>query len=217
MGIFDKFISAIRVNNDDDDYEEDFFDENEDFDEDDEDEYDDKPRKGFFNRFMSRRKKSEDDYEDFDDPDEDEEDDFTADKVYHSSKPTFTARKEPAPSFERKYQSSTSSPKVTQIHKRPGHSAQMEVCVTKPTSMDDARYIVTTLLAGTTIVLNLEGIDVDTGQRIIDFVSGACYAIDGSIQEVSSYIFVITPREVEISGDIRDILHNTIPSMRSSF
>lgn len=50
----------------------------------------------------------------------------------------------------------------------------MEVCVIKPTSVEDAREITETLLANRTVVLNLEGLDVDIAQRIIDFTSGSC-------------------------------------------
>lgn len=82
----------------------------------------------------------------------------------------------------------------------------MEVCVIKPASMEDTREIADTLLAGCTVVLNLEGIDVDIAQRIIDFCCGACYCMSGSLQKVSSYIFILTPSSVEISGDIQDIL-----------
>ena len=53
----------------------------------------------------------------------------------------------------------------------------MEVCVIKPASMEDTREIADTLLAGCTVVLNLEGIDVDIAQRIIDFCCGACYCM----------------------------------------
>ena len=45
----------------------------------------------------------------------------------------------------------------------------MEVCVIKPTSIEDGREITETLLANRTVVLNLEGLDVDIAQRIIDF------------------------------------------------
>ena len=55
-------------------------------------------------------------------------------------------------------------------------------------------------------MLNLEGIDVEVAQRIIDFSCGACYSINGNLQKVSSYIFILTPANVEISGDIQDIL-----------
>ena len=82
----------------------------------------------------------------------------------------------------------------------------MEVCVIKPTSVEEAREITETLLSNRTVVLNLEGLDVDIAQRIIDFTSGSCYAIQGNLQKISRYIFIITPCSVDISGDFQDIL-----------
>ena len=95
----------------------------------------------------------------------------------------------------------------------------MEVCVIKPNSMEDTREIADTLLANCTVVLNVEGIDVEVAQRIIDFSSGSCYSINGSLQKVSSYIFILTPEDVEISGDIQDILNDAfeLPSIRTEF
>ncbi len=78
----------------------------------------------------------------------------------------------------------------------------MEVCVIKPTSVEDARQLTDTLLDNQTVVLNLEGLDVDIAQRIIDFTSGSCYAIRGKLMKISHYIFVVTPESVDISGDI---------------
>ena len=101
------------------------------------------------------------------------------------------------------------TPKVTpmssrQIKKMPGTG--MEVCVIKPTTVEDAREITETLLANRTVVLNLEGLDVDIAQRIIDFTSGSCFAISGNLQKISHYIFIITPPSVDISGDFQEIL-----------
>ena len=101
-----------------------------------------------------------------------------------------------------------SKAKVTPIPRmRKGSlGAGMEVCVVKPTTVEDARTITETLLANRTVVLNLEGLDVDIAQRIIDFTSGSCYAMSGNLQKISRYIFVITPRSVDISGDFQDLL-----------
>ena len=85
----------------------------------------------------------------------------------------------------------------------------MEVCVIKPTSVEDAREITETLLANRTVVLNLEGLDVDIAQRIIDFTSGSCFAIAGNLQKISHYIFIITPASVDISGDFQDIFNDS--------
>ena len=87
------------------------------------------------------------------------------------------------------------------------NTSGMEVCVIKPTDIEDAREITETLLANQTVVLNLEGIDVDIAQRIIDFTSGSCYAIQGNLQKISQYIFIITPASVAISGDFPEILN----------
>ena len=93
----------------------------------------------------------------------------------------------------------------------------MEVCVIKPTSVEDAREITETLLANRTVVLNLEGIEVDVAQRIIDFTSGSCYAIQGNLQKISHYIFIITPASVDISGDFQEILSGSfdVPSIHN--
>ena len=82
----------------------------------------------------------------------------------------------------------------------------MEVCVIKPSTVEDGREISDTLLSGRAVILNLEGLQVSIAQRIIDFTSGSCYSINGNLQKVSNYIFIITPESVDISGDFQDLL-----------
>lgn len=60
---------------------------------------------------------------------------------------------------------------------RHSSSGNMEVCVVKPGSVDDSREITETLLGGRTVILNLEGMDLDVAQRIIDFISGATLSL----------------------------------------
>ena len=95
----------------------------------------------------------------------------------------------------------------------------MEVCVIKPTAVDDAREITETLLSGSTVILNLEGQDLDVAQRIIDFTSGATFAISGNLQKISNYIFLVTPTNVDISGDLQDLLNSSfdVPSIRTRY
>ena len=97
------------------------------------------------------------------------------------------------------------------------NSTGMEVCVIKPTSVEEAREITETLLENRTVILNLEGLDVDIAQRIIDFTSGSCYAIHGNLQKISHYIFIITPSSVDISGDFQEILSGSfdVPSIHN--
>ncbi|MCD8132072.1 MAG: cell division protein SepF [Lachnospiraceae bacterium] len=81
----------------------------------------------------------------------------------------------------------------------------MEVCVIKPTRVDETRDITDTLLQNRTVVLNLEDIDEMSAQRILDFTSGSCYAMDGNLQKISQRIFIVTPASVEISGDFLEV------------
>ena len=86
-----------------------------------------------------------------------------------------------------------------------GRSAQQEVCIYKPSSIEDSREITETLLQGKAVIINFEGLHVEISQRIIDFISGSCYALDGNLQKISNYIFIATPNSVDISGDFQDL------------
>lgn len=89
-------------------------------------------------------------------------------------------------------------------------NSNMEVCIFKPTKYEDAKEIADILLSGKAVILNLEGIHMDLAQKIVDFASGATYAIEGNMQKISNYIVLLTPSTVDISGDIPDkILSST--------
>lgn len=101
-------------------------------------------------------------------------------------------------------------PKITPMKPRKVSAGGMEVCVIKPTSVEDGREITETLLANRTVVLNLEGLDMEIAQRIIDFTSGSCFAISGNLQKISHYIFIVTPPSVDISGDFQEIMGSAL-------
>lgn len=86
--------------------------------------------------------------------------------------------------------------------RRSGGSGSMQVRIIKPSSFDQAKEITDTLLSHRTVLLNLEGLDVNTAQRIVDFASGSCYALHGNFMKISHFIIVITPEDVDIAGDI---------------
>ncbi len=81
-----------------------------------------------------------------------------------------------------------------------------EVCMVIPQDNDDSSLVVNHLLNGSAVILNLEGMHADEAQRIIDFVSGACYSIQGKLQKISSRIFIVTPDSVDLSGDFDELL-----------
>lgn len=201
MGVLDKFLDIMKLSDDDDDYENDDF-----FDDDyDDDDYEDRSSKksgilSKFNRGKDGGRDRDDGYDDYDD-DYDER----------------SAR----PSSSRASHQPAGSSKVTPM-RQPSSRRQapnMEVCVIKPSSVEDAREITETLLSGRTVILNLEGLDLEVAQRIIDFTSGATFAINGNLQKISNYIFLVTPTNVDISGDLQDLLGTSFDasSMRTRF
>lgn len=147
------------------------------------------------------------------------EDDYLDDEPYEEEKPAPVRKQVIKPNVaveeeEDKPVKRTAS-KVTPIrnsNSRRLNANGMEVCVIRPTSVEDAREITDTLLSNRTVVLNLEGIDMDVAQRIIDFTSGSCFAINGNLQKISHYIFIITPASVDISGDFQDIFSGAFNS-----
>ena len=78
----------------------------------------------------------------------------------------------------------------------------IELKVVKPESYKNASQIADHLLNSRTVVLNLESTNKETARRLIDFLTGAAYAIGGDIKKVSNNTYVITPGDnVAVSGD----------------
>jgi cell division inhibitor SepF len=72
----------------------------------------------------------------------------------------------------------------------------------QPYSYDDAQTVIDHLKNRRPVVLNLEALDGAMAQRILDFTSGAAYALDGNVQKVSKSIFIVVPSNIELSGNI---------------
>jgi cell division inhibitor SepF len=219
MGVLDKFLDAIKLNDDYDDDElldDSILEEEDDYDDDfldDDDDMEEKPKKKFFEKFSKKKTDEEEDYLDDEEPEKEPVKSAPA-KV---SAKTAAAK---APARQERVSRPASSSKITPMRsgsKRSSQAVNMEVCVIKPTTMEEAREIADTLVDNSTVILNLEGIDVELAQRIIDFTSGACYSLGGSLQQVSSYIFVLGPYNVDITGDLQNILGGSVPSVRVGY
>lgn len=100
--------------------------------------------------------------------------------------------------------------KVVHMKSIQGGAGRMELRVIRPKMYDDSKEICDTLAGGMPVVLNLEGLNGDLAQKILDFTSGAVYAMDGNLQKVTSYIFVITPSSVDISGNFDEMLDGSV-------
>ena len=81
----------------------------------------------------------------------------------------------------------------------------LRVVLVEPTCFDDCQIISDHLKAKRSVIINLEALDLPTARRIIDFVGGSAYALDGSMQKAGGSIFVAVPSHVEITGDLLNI------------
>lgn len=166
-----------------------------------------------FDKFLdAMRLNGDDDDDDYEFANEEYYDDDDVYEEVPKKKPTRKERKneEKEEFIEREVVKEKAKPvaKITPINRaqRKQVSTGMQVCVIKPTSIEEEIEITETLLEGRTVVINMEGLNVEIAQRIIDFTSGATYAMNGNLQKISNYIFLATPSGVDISGDIQSIM-----------
>ena len=79
----------------------------------------------------------------------------------------------------------------------------VQVHLVVPRSFNDAQQIADKFKDGIPVILNLQGADQELSKRLIDFTSGLTYALDGGMQRVADKVFLLTPRNVEVSAEER--------------
>ncbi len=83
--------------------------------------------------------------------------------------------------------------------------SSLELKVVKPDRFDSVPQIANHLLNRRTVVLNLEDTNKETARRLLDFLSGVAYSINGNLKRVANNTYVITPCNVDVSdGPLRD-------------
>jgi cell division inhibitor SepF len=86
---------------------------------------------------------------------------------------------------------------------QPVPESTAKVHVVEPKSFNDAEQIGAKFKNDTPVIVNLQNIDRDLAKRLIDFVSGLTYGLDGGIQRVAEMVFLLTPANVEVSAEDR--------------
>jgi cell division inhibitor SepF len=84
-----------------------------------------------------------------------------------------------------------------------GRNGDVQVHLVIPKSFNDAQQVADKFREGIPVILNLQGIDTPLVMRLIDFASGLTYALDGGMQRIADKVFMLTPRNVEISAEER--------------
>ena len=86
----------------------------------------------------------------------------------------------------------------------PSSVASMKMIVYHPVCYDDAQSIVDNLKNRRPVIVNMEELDGNCAQRVLDFLLGAIYAINGTINKVSRGIFLVAPRDVDVEDTGED-------------
>ncbi len=89
-----------------------------------------------------------------------------------------------------------------------GGTTQAQVVLVKPERFETAAEIADHLRERRSVVMNLEQTNKDTARRLIDFLSGVAYALDGKIRKVAANTYIITPYNVDVLGDLIGELEN---------
>jgi cell division inhibitor SepF len=82
-------------------------------------------------------------------------------------------------------------------------NGDVRVHLVVPKSFNDAQQVADKFKEGVPVILNLQGTETDLAKRLIDFASGLTYALDGGMQRIADKVFMLTPRNVEISAEER--------------
>jgi len=130
-------------------------------------------------RRLAPRRRSREEFDDWTDPEP-------------ASARTSVLRPAPEPRRLRGVESMPSAmPSVPKVH------------LVLPRSFNDAQQIADRFKDGVPVILNLQGCDQELSKRLIDFASGLTYALDGGMQRVADKVFLLTPRNVEVSAEER--------------
>lgn len=102
------------------------------------------------------------------------------------------------------YSSRKSKGNIVSIHSQ----QQTKVVLNEPRSYEETQEIADHLRSRRSVIVNLQRVRSDQAIRIVDFLSGTVYALNGSISKIGPNIFLCTPENVEIQGAITEMFHN---------
>ena len=92
--------------------------------------------------------------------------------------------------------------KVVNIH----NNASAKVLITKPTSYEESMEICEALSNRRIVVINTANLENKTARRLLDFISGASYALKGDFQEIDKGVYILSPSNVEVTNELKSEL-----------
>lgn len=146
----------------------------------------------------------------------DDEDDFV-DEAEAAEEPEERPRSNPFSGFSGGSEAAAPTPSAAARPYRPregkvvnlGSGGQVQVILSKPERFENAAEIADHLRAKRAVLVNLENTPKEVTRRLVDFLSGVTYAIDGNIKKVASSTYIITPPNVNLVTDQMDELQSS--------
>ena len=92
--------------------------------------------------------------------------------------------------------------KVVNMPQQQANNNAIKMVISQPTSFEQSDEICSFLKERKSVIVNLEYVNKDIARRIVDFISGGVYALDGYIQKVSNSIFLVAPSNYEITNEM---------------
>ena len=139
---------------------------------------------------------------------EEEEEDIDMEREYEEVENTETYERPARAGYfsrnenKRDYEAEPKARLQTKVLPMTGTVATSKVVITQPEAYEDVEEIGEYLKQRRSVIVNLESINKEDGKRILDFLSGASFALEGNIQKVSNLIYLVTPTSVEIQNDV---------------
>ena len=150
------------------------------------------------------------DDEDYDDYDDEMDDSFEEEAQPAERAPRF-GRREAAPAEAPAFAPAVSATTAFTPAASTGFSGQVvntnkiQLILVRPESFNDAPTIAANMRAKKAVVLNLEGVEKNLARRIVDFLSGCGYALDGSAKKISQATYLFCPYNMEVLGDLKNL------------
>ncbi len=124
--------------------------------------------------------------------------------LFEPAEPQEEERAKTEEDLRNKYKNNNVVSLPTPPHNQQQPAKQIKVMVVEPFSFDDAQHVADYLKSRKPVVVNLESTEPEIAKRMIDFISGTTYALNGQIQKVGNNIFLCAPNNVDVAYSPRE-------------
>ena len=140
---------------------------------------------------------------------------------YDDAEDGFEEEAEPAPRAPRKANAepvAEPAPERTENNSFNGkvlniHSNKPSVVLFRPTKYGECTKAADDLRARKAVIVNMEDVDANTACRVVDFLSGCAYALDGKVRKIASDTYLFCPQSMDVMGDLETIQTETEPTV----